>query len=58
MIDENVHFANTRKFIDALIKEGKPYRLQIYPQERHGIRSPDSSMHCDLNLYTFLENNL
>lgn len=58
MIDENVHFSNTRKLIDALIKEGKPYRLQIYPQERHGIRSPDSSMHCDLNFYTFLENNL
>lgn len=58
MIDENVHFVHTRKFIDSLIKEGKPYRLQIYPNERHGIRSPDSSVHCDLNLYSFLENYL
>jgi hypothetical protein len=29
MIDENVHFAHTRKLIDALIKENKPYLLQV-----------------------------
>ena len=58
MIDENVHFIHTRKLINTLIKEGKPYRLQIYPNERHGIRSPDASLHCDINLYSFLEQNL
>lgn len=58
MIDENVHFAHTRQFIDALIKESKPYRLQVYPRERHGIRAPDASVHCDLNFYSFLEQYL
>lgn len=29
MIDENVHFAHTRKLIDALIKENKPYQLLV-----------------------------
>lgn len=79
MIDENVHFVHTRKLVDVLIKENKPYLLQvttkscliqlrssfigffifqIYPKERHGIRSPDASLHCDVNLYSFLEQNL
>ena len=58
MIDENVHFAHTRQFIDALIKENKPYQLQIYPNERHGIRSPEASLHCDINFFSFLERNL
>lgn len=58
MIDENVHFAHTRQFIDALIKENKPYQLQIYPNERHGIRSPEASVHCEINFFSFLEQNL
>jgi dipeptidyl-peptidase 9 len=58
MIDENVHFVHTRKLINALVKENKPYQLQIYPNERHGIRSPEASVHCDINFYSFLEQNL
>jgi dipeptidyl-peptidase 9 len=58
MIDENVHFVHTRVLIDALIKENKPYQLQIYPLERHGIRSPEASIHADINLFSFLEQNL
>lgn len=29
LIDENVHFIHTRQLIDALIKENKPYQLQV-----------------------------
>lgn len=58
MIDENVHFAHTRRIIDALIMESKPYNLQVYPNERHGIRTPEASIHCDLSLFSFLERYL
>lgn len=30
MIDENVHFSHTNQLIQALIKAGKPYQLQVW----------------------------
>jgi dipeptidyl-peptidase 9 len=29
MIDENVHFAHTSQLINALVRSGKPYQLQV-----------------------------
>lgn len=29
MIDENVHFAHTSQLVNALIRAGKPYQLQV-----------------------------
>lgn len=29
MIDENVHFAHTSQLINALVRAGKPYQLQV-----------------------------
>ena len=29
MIDENVHFTHTNQLVQALIKAGKPYQLQV-----------------------------
>lgn len=58
MMDENVHFIHTRQLIDALVKQCKPYQLQIYPHERHGMRSSEASIHTDLNLFSFLEKYL
>ena len=29
MLDENVHFSHTNRLIQALIKAGKPYQLQV-----------------------------
>jgi dipeptidyl-peptidase 4 len=40
LMDENVHFAHTARMIDALVAEGKPFDLLVYPGERHGYRSP------------------
>eukprot|EP01062_Namystynia_karyoxenos_P081026 TRINITY_DN8834_c0_g1_i1.p1 TRINITY_DN8834_c0_g1~~TRINITY_DN8834_c0_g1_i1.p1 ORF type:complete len:1466 (+),score=441.69 TRINITY_DN8834_c0_g1_i1:183-4580(+) len=45
MSDENVHFCHTQSLITALIRHGKPYRLQIYPGERHGLKHSDVSFH-------------
>lgn len=29
MIDENVHFAHTSQLVNALVRAGKPYQLQV-----------------------------
>ncbi|XP_014230063.1 dipeptidyl peptidase 9-like isoform X1 [Trichogramma pretiosum] len=58
LIDENVHFYHTSQLINALVKMGKPYQLQIYPNERHSLRSLDASKHYETTLLSFLQNNL
>jgi dipeptidyl-peptidase-4 len=35
--DDNVHFQNTVQFVQALIKAGKSYDLQLYPGKTHSI---------------------
>ncbi|KFM80750.1 Dipeptidyl peptidase 9, partial [Stegodyphus mimosarum] len=56
--DENVHFAHTSQLINALIKAGKPYQLQIYPTERHSLRHLDASEHYETTLLSFLQQHL
>lgn len=58
LIDENVHFHHTSTLISALIKACKPYQLQIYPNERHGIRNHEASEHYKTMILSFLQNNL
>ena len=58
LIDENVHFSHTSKFIDAMAKEVKPYELQIYPSERHSLRNLEANQHYETKLLSFLQNNL
>uniref|UniRef100_H2Z5L8 Dipeptidyl peptidase 9 n=1 Tax=Ciona savignyi TaxID=51511 RepID=H2Z5L8_CIOSA len=57
-IDENVHFIHTIELINALVKCCKPYQLQIYPGERHGIRNPESNEHFEVAVISFLQQNL
>ncbi|KAF7284247.1 hypothetical protein GWI33_022397 [Rhynchophorus ferrugineus] len=58
LIDENVHFYHTSQLINSMIRAGKPYQLQIYPNERHSLRHLDSSKHYETTLLSFLQNNL
>lgn len=37
--DENVKFAFTLQFADALIKAGKQFDMMVYPNEHHGIEN-------------------
>ncbi|KAM4746824.1 dipeptidyl peptidase 8 isoform 2-T2 [Rhinophrynus dorsalis] len=57
-LDENVHFAHTSILLSFLVRSGKPYDLQIYPQERHSIRVPESGEHYELHLLYYLQENL
>lgn len=58
LIDENVHFRHTSLIVNALIKACKPYQLQVYPNERHGIRQPDTSEHYETSILSFLLQHL
>ncbi|CAG2055064.1 unnamed protein product [Timema podura] len=58
LIDENVHFFHTSQFISAMVKAGKPYQLQVYPNERHSLRHLDASKHYETTLLSFLQNHL
>lgn len=58
LIDENVHFHHITKLMSALIKACKPYQLQVYPNERHGIRSHESNEHYKTMLLSFLQDHL
>ncbi|KAH0625843.1 hypothetical protein JD844_034174 [Phrynosoma platyrhinos] len=57
-LDENVHFFHTNFLISQLIRAGKPYQLQIYPNERHSIRCPESGEHYEITLLHFLQEYL
>ncbi|ORC81582.1 dipeptidyl-peptidase 8-like serine peptidase [Trypanosoma theileri] len=48
LLDENVHFFNTCAVINAMIEEGKPYHIVLYPGERHGLMKKKASrLHHD-----------
>jgi len=41
-LDDNVHMQNSIQLIDALQDLNKDFEMQIYPNERHGVRPPKS----------------
>ncbi|CAM9485884.1 unnamed protein product [Lampetra planeri] len=57
-LDENVHFFHTSMLVSQLVRMGKPYQLQIYPNERHSIRSAESAEHYEATLLHFLQEHL
>lgn len=58
LMDENVHFSHTSQLINAMVKAGKPYQLQVYPTERHSLRHLDASEHYDTKLLSFFQQYL
>eukprot|EP00744_Colponema_vietnamica_P011267 GILI01015846.1.p1 GENE.GILI01015846.1~~GILI01015846.1.p1 ORF type:complete len:557 (+),score=115.76 GILI01015846.1:702-2372(+) len=44
LTDENVHFANTTRVVEALEAAGKPFWMDVYPGERHGLRQKKTSI--------------
>lgn len=58
LIDENVHFQHSSILVSALIKACKPHHIQVYPNERHGIRNHEASEHYKTLILSFLQKNL
>jgi dipeptidyl-peptidase-4 len=58
MIDENVHFRHTGRLITALIEKGKPYEIQLYPEERHSPRREEDRVFMEGRIAEFFNQRL
>jgi dipeptidyl-peptidase 4 len=58
MMDENVHFQNSARLIDALTLAQKPFDLLLFPGERHGYRNPQVRQYVDMRIVEYLVQNL
>ncbi|CAL8078755.1 unnamed protein product [Orchesella dallaii] len=56
--DENVHFIHTAELLNCLLRAGKPYQLQLYPNERHSLRKLEASEHYETTFLSFLQRRL
>jgi dipeptidyl-peptidase-4 len=57
-MDENVHYANTARLVDALIAADKHFDLFVLPGERHGVRAPATRAYMPERIATFFAENL
>lgn len=58
MADDNVHAQNTLLYIDALVKAGKQFEMQLYVDDNHSMRKPANYKHLHEKILLFLNNNL
>ncbi|XP_047518470.1 dipeptidyl peptidase 9 isoform X2 [Pieris napi] len=58
LADENVHFCHTAALLSELVRLGKPHRVQVYPGERHSLRTMHAAKHYEATLLHFLHENL
>jgi dipeptidyl-peptidase-4 len=58
LIDENVHFRNTARLVNALIKARKRYELLLFPDERHMPRRLEDRIFMEENIRDFFLNEL
>jgi len=61
--DDNVHFENTMRMVEALVGSGKQFDMFVYPDKNHGIYGRyNGKGNVRLNLYkkmtTFIHQNL
>lgn len=57
--DDNVHYQNTEKLINELVKYNKPFSMMAYPNRSHGIyEGKGTRLHLFSLLTSFLETNL
>ncbi len=56
--DDNVHMQNTINFIEALIRDGKPFQLYLQPGEKHGFNHYSSQLYLIKRLLKFFDDNL
>eukprot|EP01084_Bolivina_argentea_P047721 87950_1 len=58
LIDENVHFRHTACFISSLIEAKKPYDLQVFPNDRHGVTWQQSGVYLEQIYINYLIRHL
>lgn len=58
LLDENVHFRHTARFVEAVSKANTSCDLLIYPSGRHGLRSEADRRHMHERVVAYFEANL
>lgn len=58
LIDENVHFRHTARLINSLIEGNIPYRLLLFPCERHSPRKPQDHVYMANHINQFFTQHL
>jgi dipeptidyl-peptidase-4 len=53
--DDNVHLQNTINFLDALIRNDKPYELHLQPGQKHGFRGDAPLTYVDQRILEFFK---
>jgi dipeptidyl-peptidase-4 len=57
--DDNVHYQNTERVINALIKANKRFTMMEYPNRSHGIgEGENTTLHLYNLLTSYLNQNL
>lgn len=56
--DDNVHFQNSVKFINELIKENISFDLMVYPERNHSIRDEKARIHLFEEILKFFKEKL
>jgi dipeptidyl-peptidase-4 len=57
-MDENVHFQNSARLVDALTAAGKKFDLFVFPGERHGYQSPQAKRYSAERVVEYFAHNL
>jgi dipeptidyl-peptidase-4 len=58
LMDENVHFQNTARLLDAFAAAGKTFDLMVFPGERHGYQSPKAKTYAAERVIEYFARNL
>ncbi len=56
--DDNVHFQNSVEIVNALIKAGKNFDSEYYPNKNHGIGGGNTRLHVFSRITDFIMQNL
>jgi dipeptidyl-peptidase 4 len=54
MVDENVHFRHTARLIRALQAAGRPFDLEVFPEERHMPRDEQGRRYLEERVIEYL----
>jgi dipeptidyl-peptidase-4 len=56
--DDNVHVQHTMQYIDALVRAGKQFEMQLYTDDNHHLRKGNNATHMHNRILRFLKKNL
>ncbi len=56
--DDNVHFQNSVKLVEKLVKNNIQFKTMYYPESNHSMNGPNARMHLYEMMMDFIINNL